>query len=80
MTPSFNQAGYIEETLRSVLLQNYPNLEYLVIDGGSTDGSVQVIRKYEPFIDYFVSEPDQGHADALNKGMQRALGNNSGLY
>lgn len=74
VTPSFNQARYIEETLRSVLLQNYPNLEYLVIDGASADESVQVIRKYEPFIDYLISEPDKGQIDALNKGMQRATG------
>jgi len=74
VTPSLNQARYIEETLRSVLLQNYPNLEYLVIDGASADESVQVIRKYEPFLDYFVSEPDGGHADAVNKGMRRATG------
>lgn len=74
VTPSFNQAKYIEETLRSVLLQNYPNLEYLIIDGASTDESAEVIRKYQPFLDYFISEPDGGHADALNKGMQRATG------
>jgi glycosyltransferase involved in cell wall biosynthesis len=74
VTPSFNQGKFVEETLRSVLLQNYPNLEYIVIDGASTDDSVQIIRKYEPFLDFFVSEPDQGHADAVNKGLRRATG------
>jgi glycosyltransferase involved in cell wall biosynthesis len=74
VTPSLNQAKYIEETIRSVLLQNYPNLEFIVIDGGSDDITLQVLRKYEGFIDYFVSEPDKGQADALNKGMRRATG------
>ena len=74
VTPSLNQAKYIEATLRSVLLQNYPNLEYIVIDGASTDKSLEVIRKYEPFLDYFICEPDGGHADAVNKGMRRATG------
>jgi len=74
VTPSFNQARFVEETIRSVLLQNYPNVEYIVVDGGSTDGSVEIIRKYAPFLDYFVSAQNQGHADAVNKGMQRATG------
>ena len=74
VTPSLNQGKYVEETLRSVLLQNYPNLEYVVIDGGSTDGAVEIIRKYETFLDYFVSERDGGHAAAVNKGMQRTTG------
>lgn len=74
VTPSLNQARYIEETIRSVLLQNYPNLEFIVIDGGSTDTSLQVIRKYEAFIDHFVSEADKGQTDALNKGMRLATG------
>jgi glycosyltransferase involved in cell wall biosynthesis len=57
-----------------VLLQGYPNLEYIVIDGGSTDNSVEIIKKYEPWLSYWVSEPDQGQVDAINKGLQRVTG------
>ncbi len=74
VTPSFNQGQFIEETIRSVLLQGYPNLEYLIIDGGSTDGSVGIIKKYEPWLTYWVSEPDRGQSHAINKGWQRASG------
>lgn len=74
VTPSFNQCAFLEETIRSVLLQNYPNLEYLVMDGGSTDGSVEVIQRYAPLLDGWVSEPDQGQSDAINKGWARASG------
>jgi glycosyltransferase involved in cell wall biosynthesis len=74
VTPSLNQAEYIEETIRSVLLQGYPNLEYIVIDGGSTDGTVEIIKKYLPWLTYWVSEPDGGQSDALNKGFARATG------
>jgi glycosyltransferase involved in cell wall biosynthesis len=74
VTPSYNQGKYLEETLRSVLLQGYPNLEYIVIDGGSQDGARDVIRKYEPFLTQVLHERSEGHADALNKGMKRATG------
>lgn len=74
ITPSFNQGRYIEETLRSVLLQRYPNLEYIVVDAGSKDGSIEIIRKYEPWLTRWVSEPDHGQSDAINKGMRTATG------
>ncbi|MDI6739195.1 MAG: glycosyltransferase family 2 protein [Candidatus Edwardsbacteria bacterium] len=74
VTPSFNQGRFIEETIRSVLLQDYPDLEYMVIDGGSTDGTVEIIRKYASWLAYWVSEKDNGQSHAINKGMRRATG------
>ena len=74
VTPSFNQGAYLEETIRSILLQGYPNLEHILIDGGSTDGSVTIIQKYERWFTYWVSERDRGQAHAINKGLARCTG------
>ncbi len=74
VTPSYNQGQFIERTILSVINQNYPNLEYIVIDGGSTDNTVDIIKKYEDKITYWVSEKDEGQTDAINKGMQKATG------
>lgn len=74
ITPSYNQAAYLEGTIRSVVSQEGVALEYLVIDGGSTDGSVDIIRRYAESIDWWVSEPDAGQAEAINKGFRRARG------
>lgn len=74
VTPSYNQAQFVEETIRSVLLQGYPNLEYIVMDGGSQDGSVEIIQKYARWLSYWTSERDGGQADAINKGFERSTG------
>jgi len=86
VTPSFNQGEFLEETLRSVITQRYPELEYVVIDGGSTDDSVSIIERHEADLACWVSEPDRGHADALNKGFAKTTGeimcwiNSSDMY
>jgi len=74
VTPSFNQGEFIEETIRSILLQNYPGIEYVIIDGGSTDNTIEVVKKYEPWITYWVSEVDKGQSDAINKGFEKCSG------
>jgi len=74
VTPSYNQGQFIEETIRSILLQGYPNLEYIIVDGGSTDDTVEIIRKYERHLAYWISEKDRGQSHAINKGMARASG------
>ena len=74
VTPSFNQAAFIEEALRSVILQGYPNLEYIVLDGGSTDGTLAILEKYRPWLDYCHSGPDGGQSAALNRGLRMASG------
>ena len=74
ITPSYNQGKFIEETINSIITQGYPNLEYIIIDGGSHDSTVDIIKKYEKQINYWVSEPDHGQADAINKGLSRCSG------
>jgi glycosyltransferase involved in cell wall biosynthesis len=74
VTPSFNQAQFLERTILSVINQHYPNLEYIIIDGGSTDGSVEIIKRYEKYLAYWVSEKDNGQSEAINKGFNLATG------
>ena len=74
ITPSYNQGQFIEETITSILSQDYPNLEYLIIDGGSKDNTVEIIKKYAGRLDYWVSEKDRGQSHAINKGLERSNG------
>lgn len=74
VTPTYNQGQYIEETIQSVLSQNYPNLEYIIMDGGSTDNTVDIIKKYKKHFTYWESKPDKGQAHAINKGLKHCTG------
>jgi glycosyltransferase involved in cell wall biosynthesis len=74
ITPSYNQGKFIEETILSIISQNYPHLEYIIIDGGSTDNTVAIIKKYEEYLAYWVSEKDNGQSEAINKGFKKATG------
>lgn len=74
ITPSYNQGQYLEQTIDSVLSQNYPKLEYIIIDGGSTDNSVAIIKKYEKYLTFWQSKPDKGQSDAINVGLKMASG------
>ena len=74
ITPSFNQASYLEQTILSIINQGYENLEYIIIDGGSTDNSVEIIKKYSDKLTYWISEKDRGQTDAINKGFRMATG------
>lgn len=74
ITPTFNQGKFIEKSILSVLNQNYPNLEYIIIDGGSSDDTLDIIKKYENRITFWISEKDNGQSHAINKGLQKSSG------
>ena len=74
VTPVYNQVQYLEQTILSIITQCYPNIEYIIIDGGSTDGTIDIIRKYEPYLTYWVSEPDNGMYHAIQKGFEHSTG------
>ena len=74
ITPSFQQGGFIEDTILSVLHQNYPNLEFIIVDGGSTDQTISILQKYSDKLTWWISEKDQGQSDAINKGLEKATG------
>lgn len=74
ITPSYNQGSFLEQTIRSVLLQNYPSLEYIIMDGGSTDDSVKIIHQYESWLTHWSSEKDRGQSHAINKGLAKSTG------
>ncbi len=74
ITISFNAESFVERTIKSVITQSYPNIEYIVIDGASKDGTVNIIKQYEEHINYWISEPDKSHFDAMNKGLKKATG------
>ena len=74
VTPSYNQGQFLEQTIQSILSQKYKNLQYIIIDGGSTDGSLEIIKRYEKYLDFWISEPDSGQGEAINKGLSRCNG------
>ncbi|MBV5328910.1 MAG: glycosyltransferase, partial [Chlorobium sp.] len=74
VTPSFNQGKYIEDTILSILLQGYPNVEHIIMDGGSTDETLEIVKSYEQSLAKIISEPDKGQSEAINKGMRLATG------
>ncbi len=79
ITATYNSSKYLEDCIKSIIIQNYPNIEYIIIDGQSTDGTLDIIKKYESGIAYWISEPDKGMYDAINKGIRQATGDVIGI-